>query len=74
MKESEDKVKLKTTTKKKDEGEKQDMLLATELYCGGFQLDGKVCWHALSNDIANPPLGGDNIFLHFLKSFSSISL
>lgn len=42
------------------------MLLATELCCGGFQLDGKVCRLALSNDITNPPLGGNNIFFALL--------
>lgn len=45
------------------------MLLATELCCGGFELDGKVCWLPLSNDFANPPLGGNNIFLRFYGAF-----
>jgi len=45
------------------------MLLATELCCGGFQLDRKVYWLALSNDIANSSLGGNNIFLHFYRAF-----
>lgn len=63
MNQSEDKVKLK-----KGE-EKQDMLLATELCCGGFQLDGKVCWLSLNNDIENPSLGGNNIFCTFIELF-----
>lgn len=40
------------------------MLLATELCCVGFELDGEVCWLPLNNDFANPPLGG-NIFFFF---------
>lgn len=45
------------------------MLLATELCCGGFQLDGEVCWLSLNNDIENPSLGGNNIFCTFIELF-----